>query len=312
MTNQHKNITLKSPLISIVIATYNGEKFLHKQLDSLLNQTYQNVEIIAVDDCSSDNTLNILNAYAAKHKNFTVVKNEQNLGYVKNFEKGFSLAKGNYIAPCDQDDIWKPNKIEVLLENINDDAIAYCNSAFIDGDDNLTGEHLGDRTNFGDFDNPLMYVVGASAPGHAMLIKREVVMNAMPFPVLFSHDNWLGFVATFGGTVKFINQVLVHYLRHDSNVFSTVHKQKKIKESKQYKLEKAQERLQTLYDKCPHYLPEKAILAQFCKSYEGFSLGNNFLRMKLFFQHRDKILRYKKHSALHRNLYCLKVFFKII
>lgn len=305
-------ISAENPLVSIVLATYNGEEFLRKQLDSLLNQSYQHFEIIAIDDGSTDETLNILREYAAKYANFTVVQNETNLGYVKNFEKGFSFAKGDFIAPCDQDDIWLPTKIEVLLENIDDAAIAYCNSVFIDSDDNLTGDSLGDRTSFGDFDSPLMYVVGASAPGHAMLIKKDVVMNAMPFPVLFSHDNWLGFVATFSGKVKFVNQVLVHYRRHDTNVFSTVHKKKKIKETKQQKLEKAQERLQTLYEKCPANLPEKQVLAQLCKSYEGYSLKNNFLRMRLFFQHADKILRFKKHSELHRKFYCLKTFFKII
>ena len=302
----------ENPLISIVLATYNGEKFLAKQLDSLFSQTYQNVEIIAVDDCSTDETLNILNDYATKHDKFKVIQNERNLGYVKNFEKGFLLANGDYIAPCDQDDIWLPQKIEVLLNNINDYPIAYCNSEFIDSEDNLIGDNLGDRTNFSDFDSPLMYVIGASAPGHAMLIRKDIVMNAMPFPVLFSHDNWLGFVATFSGSLKFVDQMLVHYRRHDSNVFSTVHKKKKIKETKQQKLEKAQERLQTLYEKCPNHLPEKHVFAQLCKSYESYGFGNNFLRMELFFQHRNKILLYKKHSELRRKLYCLKVFFKII
>jgi len=305
-------IPSENPLISIVLATYNGEKFLAKQLDSLFNQTYQNVEIIAVDDYSNDNTLNILNNYATKHDKFKVIQNERNLGYVKNFEKGFLLANGDYIAPCDQDDIWLPQKIEVLLNNINDYPIAYCNSEFIDSEDNLIGDNLGDRTNFSDFDSPLMYVIGASAPGHAMLIRKDIVMNAMPFPVLFSHDNWLGFVATFSGSLKFVDQMLVHYRRHDSNVFSTVHKKKKIKETKQQKLEKAQERLQTLYEKCPNHLPEKHVFAQLCKSYESYGFGNNFLRMELFFQHRNKILLYKKHSELRRKLYCLKVFFKII
>ncbi len=306
------NIPSENPLISIVIATYNGEKFLRKQLDSLFNQTYKNLEIIAVDDCSTDETLSILNEYATQHDKFTVVQNENNLGYVKNFEKGFLLANGGYIAPCDQDDIWLPNKIDVLFNNMDDCEIAYCNSAFIDSEDNLIGNTLSDRANFCDFDSPLMYVVGACAPGHAMLIKRNVVIRAMPFPILFSHDNWLGFIATFSGTVKLVNQVLVYYRRHDNNVFSTIHKKKKVEETKQQKLKKAQERLQTLYEKCLADLPEKEVFAKLCKSYNSYSLSNNILRMRLFFKHRNQILRYKKHSELHRKLYCIKVFFKII
>ena len=86
------NIIATNPLISIVIATYNGERFLRKQLDSIVSQSYQNIEIIAVDDCSSDNTLNILNEYAERYNNFIIVSNDHNLGYIKNFEKGFLLA----------------------------------------------------------------------------------------------------------------------------------------------------------------------------------------------------------------------------
>lgn len=306
------NITPTNPLISIVIATYNGERFLRKQLDSIINQSYQNIEIIAVDDCSSDNTLNILNEYAIKYNNFTVISNDHNLGYIKNFEKGFLLANGDYIAPSDQDDIWLVDKIEILLGSINNHAIVYCNSAFIDSNDDLMGDKLSDKTNFTDFDSPLMYVVGASAPSHAMLLTKQTALDAMPFPLLFSHDNWLGFVATFHSSVKFVNQVLVHYRRHDTNVFSTIHKKKKIKESRQQRIEKARQRLGLIYDKCPSSLPEKEILLQLLKSYQSYSLSNNWLRMYLFFKYRDKILRYKKHNALRRFLYCIKVFFKII
>lgn len=310
--NTAMNIPVKPPLVSIVIATYNGERFLKKQLDSIFDQTYKNIEIIAVDDCSTDNTVNILNEYAAQHDNFTIVRNDHNLGYVKNFEKGFSLANGDYIAPCDQDDVWLSTKIEVLLCNIKDHAIAYCNSAFIDCEDNLIGNKLSDITTLTDFDSPLMYIVGASAPGHAMLLTKKVVMNAIPFPVLFSHDNWLGFVATFTSSVKFIDEVLVHYRRHDTNVFGTANKKKKAKKTRLECMTKSQQQIQLIYDKCPNDLPEKAVIAQLCKSYESYSLSNNFLRIRLFFQNRKKILRYKKHNSLHRWLYCIKTFFKII
>lgn len=306
------NKTVNKPLVSVVIATYNGEAFLRKQLDSIIKQTYQPIEIIAVDDCSTDATVTILNEYAAQYHIITVVSNDYNMGYIKNFEKGFSLANGDYIAPSDQDDIWLPNKIETLLHNISNSAIIYADSAFIDSHDELMGDKLSDKTTFTDFDNPLMYIIGASAPGHAMLLTKQVALEAMPFPELFSHDNWLGFVATFHSSVKFVNQILVHYRRHDTNVFSSVHKKKKLKESRRQRVKKAQQRLQFIYDKCPSYLPEKKVLLQLVKSYRRYSLSNNLLRMYLFFQHRDKILRHKKHTALKRFLYCIKVFFKII
>ena len=93
------------PLISIAIATYNGEKYLEEQLDSIYAQTYKNIEVIVTDDCSSDKTVEILKKYYKSH-GLKYVINETNLGFVKNFEKAISLCRGDYIALSDQDDIW--------------------------------------------------------------------------------------------------------------------------------------------------------------------------------------------------------------
>ena len=116
------------PLVSVVLATYNGERFLKQQLDSVINQTYPNLEIIVVDDGSSDNTINILNEYAIRYRNVSVFKNEKNLGFVKNFDKACGLASGEFIALCDQDDYWLPDKIKRCVEAIGDNAMVYCNS----------------------------------------------------------------------------------------------------------------------------------------------------------------------------------------
>lgn len=304
---------LNQPLVSIVLATYNGERFLVEQLNSILAQSYKNIEIIAVDDQSSDNTVSILEEYANRYDNFNVYVNESNLGYQKNFEKGFLLSKGDYIAPSDQDDIWFPNKIEILMNNISSNSIAFCNSAFINSVGERLGETMTDTKTLMDFNSPLMYVIGASAPGHAMLIKREIVFDAMPFPTLLSHDNWLGFVATFKKPIKYVDEVLVLYRRHDNNVFGYLTKKNRIKDNSNIRVQKAQQRLKLLYDKCPdHLVEEKAVFLALCKSYEGYSVKNNFTRMRLFFKYRREILAYKKHNALRRVLYCMKIFFKII
>jgi len=118
--------------VSIVICTYNGEAYLASQLDSIFQQTYPHIEIIAVDDCSTDNTINILNQYAQQYKHMKLIQNEQNLGYIKNFEKGMSLCQGSFIAPCDQDDVWVPTKISIMIENIGTYNLAYCNSELVD------------------------------------------------------------------------------------------------------------------------------------------------------------------------------------
>src|SRR5574344_2136916 len=98
-------------MISLALPTYNGEKYLREQLDSIFNQTMVPEEIVVVDDRSTDSTIQILEEYKQKY-GLKYYINEQNLGYNKNFEKAITLCQGDYIALCDQDDVWLPEKIE--------------------------------------------------------------------------------------------------------------------------------------------------------------------------------------------------------
>ena len=85
-------------LVSIALCTYNGGAYLGEQLDSIVNQSYSPLELIAVDDCSTDNTLDILKEYAAKYPFIKVFVNPENLGYIRNFEKALQLCNGDFIA----------------------------------------------------------------------------------------------------------------------------------------------------------------------------------------------------------------------
>ena len=105
-------------MISVAMTTYNGEKYLKEQIDSILSQSEKDIELIICDDCSTDNTNKILSDYTEKDKRVHVYKNELNLGYVKNFEKAISLCSGDYIALSDQDDIWLPEHLSVLLKHL--------------------------------------------------------------------------------------------------------------------------------------------------------------------------------------------------
>jgi glycosyltransferase involved in cell wall biosynthesis len=307
-------LNTQDPLVSIVVATYNGERFLAALLDSLLQQTYKNSEIIVVDDGSTDGTLAILDSYARLHAQIKAVKSDHNVGYQKNFERGFLLAKGDYIAPCDQDDVWLPTKIEALVRHREDYGIVYCDSAFIDKAGAPLGQKMSEWKVLTDFDDPINFAVGGSVPGHAMLIKRSVVMEAMPFPArTISHDYWLGFVATFSGAMKFVDEPLVLYRRHDANIFGALEKKDKKRSKRTQRVERARERIQLLYDKCPDRLVEaKQFYRTLLRSYQSYSLVNNATRSIIVFRYRKKILAYKRRSELRRLLYCLKVFFRII
>src|SRR4051812_26160593 len=108
------------PLITILMATYNGERYLEQQLDSLLNQTYTHWEMLIRDDGSTDGTLRIIERYKNKHANISYIVNQTDKkGACLNFAALFASVvkddKVKYVMFCDQDDIWKPQKIEMSV-----------------------------------------------------------------------------------------------------------------------------------------------------------------------------------------------------
>ena len=204
-------------LVSIIIPTFNRAHLIGETLDSIIIQTYTNWEIIIVDDASSDDTINIAHAFAAAHPEVMVVQNETRLGYIKNFEKGMLLVNASYVALSDQDDIWVPHKLEKLLASIGDQMLAYSDSELIDANGHLLHQKMSSIKNQPAYHTPVMYAIGAWAPGHAMLFKKELIDKAVPFPTLVTHDFWLGFVATCYSTVVYVNEPLVHYRQHTQN-----------------------------------------------------------------------------------------------
>ena len=304
------------PLVSIVVATYNGERFLREQLDSIIRQTYPNLEVVIVDDASKDGTLAILDQYAASYSNVHVYKSTDNVGYVRNFEKGFGFCIGEYIALSDQDDIWLPDKISILMRERGNHALIYANSELIDADGKSLGVKLSDLKNLLNFWTPLNYVVGGTASGHAMLVKKQVILESMPFPLMVTHDYWIGFISTFFSPMKFVDEVLVLYRQHDGNVVGVnagnVKATKKRKRTREERNRLIRQRIRLMYEKCPEKLSEvKKVFHSLDKSYQSFSLLNNFTRMIIFGKYRNEITAYKKRSSFRRWLFCLKMFTKI-
>ena len=111
----------KEPLVSVIIPAYNAEKIVGYTLDTVINQTYKNLEIIIVNDCSKDKTLDVLNEYAKKDKRIKVMSNEKNSGVAETRNNALKVATGEYIAFVDADDLWNLEKIEkqlnFMLEN---------------------------------------------------------------------------------------------------------------------------------------------------------------------------------------------------
>ena len=218
------------PLVSIALCTYNGERFLKEQLDSIVGQTYSNIELITVDDCSTDNTLKILQEYAERYPFIKIYLNPTNLGYIKNFEKALRLCKGAFIALSDQDDIWQKNKIEKQVEAIGDNILIYHDSKFIDYQGNPLNKNMSDVMNFYRGDQPEAFLFFNCISGHSVLLKRELLDYLLPFPDTYFHDWWMGFVATNQGRIDYLNDTLVHYRQHentDTNILKRDQKKRK-------------------------------------------------------------------------------------
>lgn len=199
--------------VSVCIATFNGEKFIEKQIKSILNQTITPDEIIISDDNSTDNTINIIKNIIPKAKIFYNNKK----GVVSNFENAIEKATGDYIFLSDQDDEWKNNKIEEVIKLLDKYAVIIHNTEIIDENSNL----LTDKSFF-DLRNSkngiINNLIKSTYLGCAMAFRKEVIKNALPFPKnIEMHDRWIGLIGEISGGVYFYNKKLIGYRRHNSN-----------------------------------------------------------------------------------------------
>lgn len=208
---------MSEALISIAMCTYNGEKYLKEQLDSIINQSYQNLEIVIVDDCSADDTYAIIKQYAEADKRLKIFRNEVNLGFNKNFEKALNLTTGQYIAISDQDDVWELDKIQALADNIGDNWMIFSNSAYMDEKGGLIKGSLLNGFNFlaRTYHGILLQNF---VTGHTCLLNRDFLAHMLPFPANGYYDWWMGFVALYNHKLTYLEKSLTRYRIHTDSV----------------------------------------------------------------------------------------------
>lgn len=213
-------------MISIAMATYNGEKYLGDQIDSILNQTIQDFELIVCDDCSTDNTWNILLDYQLHDKRIKCYRNEKNLGFKKNFEKAIGLCTGDYIALSDQDDVWTEEHLEVLFENIGESDLVGAGAFLSDKDgkpfEKEQNSHFGEQIScfIKNKDDWFFYLLHQNCfQGAASLFKKSLVKKALPIPENIQfHDYWLALIAASDGGFKYVDKKIFFYRQHGNNV----------------------------------------------------------------------------------------------
>lgn len=217
--------------VDILLPTYNGERFLKEQLDSILNQTYKNIRIIISDDCSKDSTPEILKEYKEKDDRIEIYLQPQNLGVVKNIEFLLEKVENPLYMLSDQDDVWLPNKIEKSVGKLKKE-----NADLVFGDLEVVDENLNTiYPSFGDFmllnrkinkyinTYKLNYLYNC-VTGCTILSKKELIKKIIPLPddsKYVIHDYWIGLIASLNGRMAYMPEKYIKYRQHGDNQVGT-------------------------------------------------------------------------------------------
>ncbi len=214
--------------VSVILASYNGGKYIEEQLDSIFAQTYPIHELLVGDDGSTDNTMAILNNYAYKYKNIKIISpDDKHHGVNYNFKRLMDMASGDYIAISDQDDIWFPKKIEVMMKEIGNHTLAYSNaipfSGVISGfkdqtfecDSSIQENQIEDIM----FNNIIS--------GHRMLVKKEFIKEIHEWNFDVYYDWWLAISAAYRNSIVYIPYPLVLWRRHNDSMTLLHHRRQK-------------------------------------------------------------------------------------
>ena len=221
-------IRIMKNMISVAMATYNGERYIAEQLESICKQTKKVDEVVIVDDCSTDGTTEIVRKYRQQYPqcNIRVFENEANLGYKKNFYRAMSLCEGDIIFLCDQDDIWKADKVETLvkiLENYENAWLVSSSFIQIDGDGKVVSD------NKSAYQRKLRHEEIVSVPledlifhnisqGCAMAFRKEVRnLYLENFAEELPHDWMINVIAAMRKKCYYLNRPMFYYRIHDEN-----------------------------------------------------------------------------------------------
>ena len=208
--------------ISVAMATYNGEKYIKEQLDSILCQLNINDEIIISDDGSTDNTIKIIKNY--KDKRIKII-NGPHKGVKQNFANAIINSNGKYIFLADQDDIWMNNKINMVLKQFkknNCSCVVHDCEVFDSNTNNIINKSFYEIRN--SKSGIIKNIIKNSYIGCCMAFDSNIKEYILPIPNnIEMHDQWIGILSEKKNGSIFIKDILVKYRRHDDNLSSMKH-----------------------------------------------------------------------------------------
>ena len=210
--------------ISVCMATYNGEKYIKEQLDSILSQLSINDEVIISDDISTDKTIETIKSF--EDNRIIIYINEEKLGASANFNVSLSKASGDIIFLSDQDDIWLDSKVSKCLENLEKYDLVVTNCSVVDENLDIKYESYFDIVQSGRGFIKNLYK--STYLGCCLAFKRKILEVILPIPnnLMMYHDWWIGLIAEQKFKVYFEKEPLLLYRRHGNTTSPTVGKSK--------------------------------------------------------------------------------------
>lgn len=205
----------REQIVSVCMATYNGEKFITEQIESILCQLQDKDELIISDDGSTDSTISIIEGF--NDKRIVLLHNNKH-NYTENFENALRHAKGEFIFLSDQDDVWSKDKVQISLKYLKKYDFLYSNARIIDSEGNVIEESRNDllhvKRGF------IRNLIKTHYIGCCMAFTRPVLEAALPFPTnhdLCFHDSWISFLAEKCFKTYVCPEKLIDYRRHGAN-----------------------------------------------------------------------------------------------
>ncbi|SDG46962.1 glycosyltransferase family 2 protein [Dyella sp. 333MFSha] len=218
--------------ISVVACTYNGEAYIAEQLSTILAQSRIPDEIVISDDASGDGTWGLLESFAANARtrgiDVSLVRRHERLGYVRNFSEALTLANGDVIFLCDQDDAWHPDKVDTMLaafEGEPETMFVHSDARLVDAHGSDLGNGLfealevteSERSSVAGGKSFSVYLRRNLATGAASAFRRELLDVALPLPTAWVHDAWLATLAAATGQIVILDDPLIDYRQHAAN-----------------------------------------------------------------------------------------------
>lgn len=286
--------------LSVVLSTYNGENFIIEQLESIRNQSRKADEVLIFDDCSTDGTVKLINQFVENYKltNWSVSINKENKGWKKNFIEGIWKASGELVFPCDQDDVWLQNKLEIMekimVENPQIQLLTSNYQAFYDSGKESNGPEIEDEKLVKQTMKQNLF--DTKYPGCTYCIRRHCVkISEKYWEEDFPHDAFFWRIAIVSDSLYSYHKSLMRWRKHSDSTYAVEIMQNKTKEKKRKWFDYALKVVNTMED-CANDLK----VDNFVQKKKTFDLTRAWLKLRIKFYDTKNIfcwlslLKYRK------------------